>query len=96
MAYSSDVIELSAQRLVIEKSTGERVSEVGYVLAQDLWTSVVGTQGAAIAKSGCRRSGETTRSYTQGPRRSKVHQFTRALQSLRLPPGVQTGAARSR
>ena len=36
MAYSSDVIELSAQRLVIEKSTGERVSEIGYVLAQDL------------------------------------------------------------
>ena len=36
VAYSSDVIELSAQRLVIEKSTGERVSEIGYVLAQDL------------------------------------------------------------
>lgn len=36
VAYSSDVIELSAQRLVVEKSTGERVSEVGYVLAQDL------------------------------------------------------------
>ena len=36
MAYSSDVIELSAQRLAIEKSTGERVSEIGYVLAQDL------------------------------------------------------------
>ena len=35
-AYSSDVIELSAQRLAIEKSTGERVSEIGYVLAQDL------------------------------------------------------------
>ena len=35
VAYSSDVIELSAQRLVIEKSTGERVSEIGYVLAQD-------------------------------------------------------------
>jgi CRISPR-associated exonuclease Cas4 len=34
--YSSDVIELSAQRLAIEKSTGERVSEIGYVLAQDL------------------------------------------------------------
>ena len=36
VAYSSDMIELSAQRLVIEKSTGERVSDVGYVLAQDL------------------------------------------------------------
>jgi CRISPR/Cas system-associated exonuclease Cas4 (RecB family) len=36
VAYSSDVIELSAQRLVIEKSTGERVSEIGYVVAQDL------------------------------------------------------------
>ena len=36
VAYSSDVIELSVQRLVIEKSTGERVSEIGYVLAQDL------------------------------------------------------------
>ena len=36
VAYSSDVIELSAQRLAIEKSTGERVSEIGYVLAQDL------------------------------------------------------------
>jgi CRISPR-associated exonuclease Cas4 len=36
VAYSSDVIELSAQRLAIEKSTGERVSEIAYVLAQDL------------------------------------------------------------
>jgi CRISPR-associated exonuclease Cas4 len=36
VAYSSDVIELSAQRLVIEKTTGEGVSEIGYVLAQDL------------------------------------------------------------
>ena len=36
VAYSSDVIELSAQRLVIEKTTGEWVSESGYVLAQDL------------------------------------------------------------
>ena len=36
VAYASDVIELSAQRMVIEKSTGERVSEIGYVLAQDL------------------------------------------------------------
>ena len=36
MAYSSDVIELSAQRMVIEKGTGERVSEIGYVLAQNL------------------------------------------------------------
>ena len=36
LAYLSDVIELSAQRLVIEESTGERVSEIGYVLAQDL------------------------------------------------------------
>lgn len=35
VAYSSDVIELSAQRLVVEKSTGERVSDIGYVLAQD-------------------------------------------------------------
>lgn len=34
-AYSSDVIELSAQRLAIEASTRERVSEIGYVLAQD-------------------------------------------------------------
>lgn len=36
VAYASDVIELSAQRMVIEKSTGERVSDIGYVLAQDL------------------------------------------------------------
>src|SRR6266705_3820012 len=36
VAYPSDMIELSAQRLVIEESTGERVSEIGYVLAQDL------------------------------------------------------------
>src|SRR5438132_6789327 len=36
VAYSSDVIELSAQRLAIEKSTGDRVSEIGYVLAQDV------------------------------------------------------------
>ena len=36
VVYSSDVIELSAQRLVIEKSTGERVSEIAYVLTQDL------------------------------------------------------------
>jgi CRISPR/Cas system-associated exonuclease Cas4 (RecB family) len=35
VAYASDVIELSAQRMVIETSTGERVSEIGYVLAQD-------------------------------------------------------------
>ena len=35
VAYPSDVIELSAQRLAIEKSTGERVSEIGYVLVQD-------------------------------------------------------------
>ncbi len=34
VAYSSDVIELSAQRLVVEKSTGERVSDIGYVLAK--------------------------------------------------------------
>ena len=33
-AYPSDVIELSAQRLAIEASTGERVSEIGYVLAE--------------------------------------------------------------
>jgi CRISPR-associated exonuclease Cas4 len=36
VTYSSDVVELSAQRLVIEKTTGEWVSEIGYVLAQDL------------------------------------------------------------
>ena len=36
VAYASDVIELSAQRLVVEKTTGERVSEIGYVLAQNL------------------------------------------------------------
>ena len=35
VAYSSDVIELSAQRLAIEKSTGDRVSEIGYVLVQN-------------------------------------------------------------
>jgi len=35
VAYSSDVIELSAQRVAIEMSTGERVSEIGYVLVQD-------------------------------------------------------------
>jgi CRISPR-associated exonuclease Cas4 len=35
MAYLSDVIELSAQRLAIEATTGERVSKVAYVLAQD-------------------------------------------------------------
>lgn len=34
-AYRSDVIELSAQRMAIEESTGERVGEVGYVLIQD-------------------------------------------------------------
>jgi hypothetical protein len=34
-AYSSDVIELSAQRLAIEASTREQVSEIGYVLARD-------------------------------------------------------------
>lgn len=33
--YSSDVIELSAQRLVVEQSTGQRVNDVGYVLTQD-------------------------------------------------------------
>lgn len=32
--YPSDVIEMSAQRLAIEASTGERVSEIGYVLAE--------------------------------------------------------------
>lgn len=36
ITYSSDVIELSVQRLVIEGSTGERVHEIGYVLTQDL------------------------------------------------------------
>jgi hypothetical protein len=35
VVYSSDVIELSAQRLVVEQSTGQRVNEVGYVLTQD-------------------------------------------------------------
>jgi hypothetical protein len=35
VAYSSDVMELSAQRLAIEASTRERVSEIGYVLARD-------------------------------------------------------------
>ena len=35
VAYSSDVIELSAQRLAIEASTRERVSEIGYVFARD-------------------------------------------------------------
>ena len=35
VAYASDVIELSAQRLAIEKSTGDRVSEIGYVLVQN-------------------------------------------------------------
>lgn len=34
VAYSSDVIELSAQRLVVEKSTGEQVSDIGYVFAE--------------------------------------------------------------
>ena len=34
-AYSSDVIELSAQRLAIETSTHEPVSNIGYVLVQD-------------------------------------------------------------
>ena len=36
VAYSSDIIELSAQRLAIEKTIGECVSEIGYVLAQDI------------------------------------------------------------
>lgn len=35
VVYQSDVIELSAQRLVVEKSTAERVSDVGYVVAHD-------------------------------------------------------------
>ena len=35
VAYSSDVIELSAQRLAIEANARERVSDIGYVLAQD-------------------------------------------------------------
>jgi CRISPR/Cas system-associated exonuclease Cas4 (RecB family) len=34
VAYPSDVIELSAQRLAIEARTGERVSEIAYVLAE--------------------------------------------------------------
>lgn len=33
--YSSDVIELSAQRMAIEVSTGDQVSKVGYVFIQD-------------------------------------------------------------
>lgn len=33
--YSSDVIELSAQRMAIEMSTGDKVSKVGYVFIQD-------------------------------------------------------------
>jgi len=36
LAYSSDVIELSAQRLVFETTTEEWVREIGYVLAQEL------------------------------------------------------------
>ena len=36
VAYPSDVVELSAQRLAIAASTGERVSEIAYVVAQDL------------------------------------------------------------
>jgi CRISPR-associated exonuclease Cas4 len=35
VAYSSDVIELSAQRLAIETSTGELMSDIGYVLVQN-------------------------------------------------------------
>src|SRR5436309_14896499 len=35
VAYSSDVIELSAQRLTIETTTGEPVSDIGHVLVQD-------------------------------------------------------------
>lgn len=36
IAYSSDAIELSVQRLITKSSTGERVNEIGYVLTQDL------------------------------------------------------------
>lgn len=35
VVYPSDVIELSAQRLVVEKGTAERVSDIGYVVAHD-------------------------------------------------------------
>lgn len=33
--YASDVIELSAQRMAIEVSTGDQVSKIGYVFIQD-------------------------------------------------------------
>lgn len=33
--YPSDIIELSVQRLAIEEGRGERVSDIGYVLAQN-------------------------------------------------------------
>jgi CRISPR-associated exonuclease Cas4 len=36
VVYSSDVIELSVQRFIIERSTAERVNEIGYVLTQNL------------------------------------------------------------
>src|ERR1035437_1796047 len=35
VVYRSDVIELSAQRMAIEISTGAHVSKIGYVLTQD-------------------------------------------------------------
>ena len=91
VAYSSDVIELSAQRLVIEKSTGERVSEIGYVLAQNL--------------SGKRRSVHKVRLLPRADviavaRRREailkgrvVPRYTSSqglCRSLRLPRGVQT------
>lgn len=35
VVHPSDVIELSVQRLVVEKGTAERVGDVGYVVAHD-------------------------------------------------------------
>lgn len=34
-AYLSDVVELSAQKVAIERSTGERVADKAYVLIED-------------------------------------------------------------
>jgi len=53
--------------LAVEKITGERVSDIGYVLTRIYWAASVGTQSATITKSGCHRGGETTRSHSQGP-----------------------------
>ena len=55
VAYSSDVIELSAQRLVIEKSTRERVSELlafAFIYnGHDRWNakSAIDQMGATLA-----------------------------------------------